>query len=59
MSILSQQLMIMRQKEDQLYLYAESHAFLCAAVQIHFLQGVMRTDMEALGSIGDLAKPAP
>ena len=51
--------MIMRQKEDQLYLYAESHAFLCAAVQIHFLQGVMRTDMEALGSIGDLAKPAP
>ena len=59
MSILSQQ-PIRFEFEDQLSIsYAESYTFLCAAVQIHFLNGVVRADVQAFGSIGDLAKPAP
>ena len=44
-------------KSQLFVLDAKSDALLRAAVQIHFFEGIVRTDMQAFGAIGDLSKP--
>ena len=38
-------------------LYMKSDTFSCTSIQIHFGNGIMRTDLNGFGSIGDLAQP--